>query len=323
MIELQNKSINDSANYLLNKDTQIINSNTNNRNLNYFNNINNINNINNFNNLNSINNINNINNFNNVNNVNNVNDINGKHEPNVFRHYSQPVITYKKLPRSTHVNNIDMSNRELINSPITIISGREFRKHTSDNNTNNITSTKFKNRSVKKKNYILNNNDSDNSNNHELSPEIKQKIFDIIDKYQNQSQGTLEGSFFDAFRIRFCCCKQRFRILKKLYQQGEEELSKYIDYLDMIKTLQQNPKLKKTIFNNNQRDLFEHSFKPRIIFNPEEKTESKTLDSGQNDRLYYFTLYESYKQIQNKEKINEIDEKILNIFDDDLKIFSP
>jgi len=295
IIELQNKSNNNSTNYLINNEINIINNS-------------------------------NINTFFNKSDLSNLNFVENRSYSNSEANSKQVSIQEKKPKQDTNEYRINIKN---------IVDDSHISYSNSINKglpvlNENISEDKSKKKGVKKNKHYLPNlhnsnaNPKGNSHHHGLSHEVKRKIFDAIDKYQNQSQGMLEGSFFDAFRIRFCCCKQRYRILKQLYQQGEEELSKYIDYLDMIKTLQQNLKMKNTIFNSHQKDIFDYSFKPRIIFNPktfEKEVISDTIIEKQKRKREYFnTLYESYKRLQNKEKLSNIDERLINMFDDDIKL---
>jgi len=111
--------------------------------------------------------------------------------------------------------------------------------------------------------------------------------------------------------------------------QGEEKLNKYIDYLDLVKILQQFKKMKTTIFNSYQKDLFEHYSKSRVLYkNEESKDENKEIISINDknnsisnvDYTKYNKLYDSYKNIQQKEVLSEYDERILKKFDNDLKL---
>jgi len=186
----------------------------------------------------------------------------------------------------------------------------------------------IKNTSVKKKNIILENDNNKSADikvidsNNLLNAEVRKQIYDAIDDYHN-TQGKLEGGFLSVFKIRFCCCTKRYQMLKNLYQQGEEKLSNYNDYLDMIKVLQQFNKMKNVILNNTQLNIFDYSFKPRILYNANDeeeevnKEEESIEDKGTVD---YDTIYESYKEMQSIEKLSEVEERLLDKFDDDLKL---
>ena len=123
--------------------------------------------------------------------------------------------------------------------------------------------------------------------------------------------------------------------MNDLYESGLKKLSNYMDYLEIIKLLQQFNKLKSTLFSKEQTHIFNHSVKPRIFLNKLETNDEiddpdSRIDEG--DIVNYEQLYQIYKNMTtNKfcliyknillmENKGEINERLIKKFDNDIKL---
>ena len=111
--------------------------------------------------------------------------------------------------------------------------------------------------------------------------------------------------------------------MNDLYESGLKKLSNYMDYLEIIKLLQQFNKLKSTLFSKEQTHIFNHSVKPRIFLNKLETNDEiddpdSRIDEG--DIVNYEQLYQIYKNILLMENKGEINERLIKKFDNDIKL---
>jgi len=97
-----------------------------------------------------------------------------------------------------------------------------------------------------------------------------------------------------------------------------------MDYLEIIKLLQQFDKMKKISFDTDQINIFEHFFKPRIMekdnINEKQIYNRELITEDEERKIDYNLLYESYKEIQSKDEKTDIDDRIMELFDNDLKL---
>jgi len=158
--------------------------------------------------------------------------------------------------------------------------------------------------------------------------EIKTKTFEKIKTFRESSKGKIKIGFFDILGMRLChCCCNRFSDMKKIYEKGEEKLNVYLDYLEIVKLLQEFAKMKKTNFDSDQNNIFNMSLKPRFFEKPRLKSlktttqlKEKDKDDKTNNQIDYDEVYESYGKIKEHENDNHINKRLIKMFDDDLKL---
>lgn len=137
--------------------------------------------------------------------------------------------------------------------------------------------------------------------------EVKAKTFNRIKEFRESTKGQIKFGFFDIVGMRACfwCCK-RFSDMKKIYDLGEEKLSVYLDYLEIVKLLQEFDKLKKTNFDEDQGTIFKSTAKPRFFKKDKRPSiKSKDADKDENpqnkdvhDIEFYYNVYNSYGKIK-------------------------
>ena len=110
--------------------------------------------------------------------------------------------------------------------------------------------------------------------------------------------------------------------MKKIYENGDKKLNAYLDFLEVVKLLQQFNKMKNINFDQNQKKIFDFTLKPRFFKkeNKFTKTENSASDKvDKNSDVDYNEIYECYIKVKNMENINHINDKLLKMFDNDLK----
>jgi len=216
--------------------------------------------------------------------------------------------------------------------------------HENNNNINNNNNTNNNN------NYI-NTNQMQNSpkrliikENHQKSPEVHKRspvkkssnkiidkgtkdiIFDKIDKYRKSevTGGNLTYGCLDIIGMKLCCCVKKYSAIKAVIEKGEKSLNKYIDYLEIIKHIQNLEKLIKVLFDKSRLDLFNNAVKPRMFIKDEfdSEEESEQVVTYKDEKFNYYDLYSKYKHVkfaENEDK-QQFDCRLLELFDNDIKM---
>jgi hypothetical protein len=153
--------------------------------------------------------------------------------------------------------------------------------------------------------------------------ENKRELFNLkIKGYRKSFIKEVKLNTLSYLEMYLCCvCSKREKSNVKLYKYACEKLIRYLDYLEIIKTLQQFHKIKKIIFNKTQERLFSFYQRPVISLEKVTKEEEKRLKRSTEDDEY-FSLYEAYLKAKakgNKHKyykklIDNVDEEIINVF---------
>jgi hypothetical protein len=105
-----------------------------------------------------------------------------------------------------------------------------------------------------------------------------------------------------------------------LIHKGYDEMRKYLDYLDIIKLLQEFTKLKLILLSDRQLNLFSFISKPQILFN--EKHQKNSYLHGkifEKNNISLQNLYELFVETIELEDKTIIDERIIENLDEDLK----
>ena len=160
------------------------------------------------------------------------------------------------------------------------------------------------------------------------SKSLKNRVFYIelmkkIEDYKRTMLGKLSISYCDI--IGMILCRRCFKEYKKKYNllsRTEEEMKKYIDYIEIVKLLQEFTKLKLILLSKNQQSLFSFISKPQIFY--KDNTMKNSYLHGklfEKNNISLQTLYEFYIETQEKGKRKSlIDERIVEHLDEDLKI---
>lgn len=146
-----------------------------------------------------------------------------------------------------------------------------------------------------------------NINNEQLKKTIERQL----SRQQKQNKFKLSG-FNVMFMYVFYCCSSKARNKHDLFEYSYLKLNKYLDYLEIIKTLQQFHKLKKIIFTKNQNKLFSYLNKPELNITKFKK--SLTIKDSS-----YLDLFNSYNKAKTKSGDNKINRNILRDLDENIK----
>lgn len=115
----------------------------------------------------------------------------------------------------------------------------------------------------------------------------------------------------------FKCFSQNSKRRHNYILVAFKKLNKYLDYLRIIKTLQEYHKMKKIVFNKTQRNIFSAFYLKNI--NEENVRNWENHESKKQDQFEYFEIYKSYVKGQSK-KNKKVYGKLLDNFDDNLKV---
>jgi len=148
----------------------------------------------------------------------------------------------------------------------------------------------------------------------------KQNINHKISSLKNKIKASYKLDILSLFKI-FClnCCSEKAKNEKKLLTVIKLKLFKYLDYLKIIKTLQEFHKMKKILFNKTQKTLFA-IYDGKVInqnnlnLNEEDEfTKKKTSP----DNLEIYDEYIKAKQLSENDIIYK---RLLENFDENLKM---
>lgn len=117
-------------------------------------------------------------------------------------------------------------------------------------------------------------------------------------------------NYFDVLGIFFCSKSNKYKKKLKIFETASKKLSKYLDFLDIVRTLQEFRKLKKIIFNEEQRELFLYTKRPIVGIQERNSVKSE----------FVHNLGECYQRLKLKENKSEVDERILSRLDSNLKM---
>jgi hypothetical protein len=145
----------------------------------------------------------------------------------------------------------------------------------------------------------------------------KINVFKKIDQLKNKREGELYMNYFDAITLTFCiCCSPKYKKIKSLLDKSREEVAKYLNFLDILKMLQEFAKLKMALMNHDQINIFSCTTKPII-------SSDNMIDTFLNryelnsQKVSLSELFESYVAI-NKET-DQLNSKLIELFDEDYK----
>lgn len=252
----------------------------------------------------------------------------------VFNNYEMNVMMFKSLfnfkdtPNHIRILN-NKNNTTKMNKKITKLSSSLYNSDSnldpSNINLNNNFKLKYEKNSEDKKkrnNFVSLNQPIGNITRNFTEVEIKKDINKKIKFYKNTF---VKGSTISSYSIleMYLCyvCSRKQKNRMKLYDYALEELNKYLDYLEIIKTLQQFHKIREVIFNKTQEKLFSFYQKPVICL---EDVESKSCTKKRRVKFDfegedYFPLYEAYIKARRKQDNHKYYKKLIEGVDQDFK----
>ena len=202
-------------------------------------------------------------------------------------------------------------------------------------NTNKIST--FENNIIKNDNFNYNNSFSKNKNRNLLNKLNSQTNDSFIDESQKKKKkkelyqtatiltdqeseefGKLSVTEIIISKIFFCCSK-KIKKKKKLFDKCEERIYYYLDIFVYSKKMQEIDLLKYSLFDDDQFILFKYLSTPPIKlsekniglykeFQEHQSTIRKKMDKNDVDELF-----DAYKKISEKEKLNFEDIKLLRL----------
>jgi hypothetical protein len=135
---------------------------------------------------------------------------------------------------------------------------------------------------IKHMNTVSNNRvklPEDNSKNNLTRLKINNEDFNYkIKDHKKSFTNRVKLNSFSYLQMNLCyICTKRDRNKFKLYNYACKKLVKYLDYLEIIKTLQQFHRIKKIIFNKTQDRLFSFYQRPVISLEKAQIEKDKTF----------------------------------------------
>ena len=151
--------------------------------------------------------------------------------------------------------------------------------------------------------------------------EIGIKIFQKLVDYKENLKSQLKLNYFQIICLILCCgvCSRKLTKKKEILNLGKTEMNKYIDYLDIIKLLQEFKKLKTILLDTHQMTLFNNFTKPLISNNSVIHSTSQLNYDSELEKVNNFEkLYIAYCSSKN-EKLDKVNNKLVEYFDPDIK----
>jgi len=153
------------------------------------------------------------------------------------------------------------------------------------------------------------------------------KLFyiELIKKHEEEKKnhiGKLELPYCDILGIIFCTkFSNQYKKKRDLYYFAYNEMQKYMDYLDIIKLLQEFTKLKLVMLSDKQLNLFSFMSKPQITFNSNNTFKNSFLHGKvfEKNNISLHELFEIFVETLENNKKGFIDKRIIDNMDLDLK----
>jgi len=187
-------------------------------------------------------------------------------------------------------------------------------------NSDRILIKRSENNNLKKSNSVSKANDT-------TSRLMKEKIFytEVLRKiknYQKTMSGKVRLTYYNIFGMLFCkACSRKMRKKYDLIKVTENEMKKFLDYIEIAKLLQEFTLLKLVLFTKDQHCLFSFISKPEILYN--DKTLKNSYLHGNlfdRENIPLDKLYHIYTELKEKGKEkNFIDQNLVDLLDEDVK----
>jgi hypothetical protein len=191
------------------------------------------------------------------------------------------------------------SNKMKLSNPQIQINTRSHKIFDSKNNNNNL---------------VFYNKDGTN-----LTTEMKKDLNKDIQNLKSHLNTKISLNILDLIKVYICCIfTSRWNKKSLTLKVALKKMNKYMDYLRIIKTLQEFHKLKQVLFSKSQKRIFSTYMLPVIDNNTliKHQTEKKDKKVDENDN---FEVCQSYFKIIKKSNI-KINKRLIENFDEHSKI---
>ena len=121
----------------------------------------------------------------------------------------------------------------------------------------------------------------------------------------------------------FPCFKLSYK--EELFKKSEKIYEREVDYIDVLKKLQDIDKLKQVLLNHNQLILFNFLSKPMIHINNKQMKQLKidysiNLDLSERERKKDLKeTLDFYEKIKNEGGLTEVDERLFGVLHESIK----
>lgn len=151
-----------------------------------------------------------------------------------------------------------------------------------------------------------------NKNNNNINANINANI---IKKINNNNNRKYKLGIIKILKIKmsYCCNNTNNNKHRALFNEAYRKLTKYLDFLDFVKVIQDLQNLKKIIFNKSQQELFKYVNKPIIEHQQHKYKQSKQLI----DVEYFMKCYSEV--LVNKENESKKDKRLIEQLDKNIK----
>jgi hypothetical protein len=156
---------------------------------------------------------------------------------------------------------------------------------------------------------------------------MRDKIFytEVLKKVRNYKKtmsGKIKLTYYNIFGMLFCkVCSSKMSKKFDLFKVTENEMKKYLDYIEIAKLLQEFTLLKLVLFSKDQHCLFSFISKPEIMYH--DKTMKNSYLHGNlfdRENIPLDKLYHIYNQLMDKGKErNFIEKNLIDLLDEDVK----
>jgi len=162
-----------------------------------------------------------------------------------------------------------------------------------------------------------------------IDDKIRSNFYEKLSIYKKDSEYYYKLKWYEVISIKLCTCTNLCKKKKKIYNLSSLKLFKYLDFLNILKYLQEFNKMKKIYFSRKQLDLFSISSKPIISLEKLNKYQRyKNILENQINKDKYLDMLYTYKRFLQKSENNEklkkltenMDPQIKNIFDEVLGV---
>ena len=155
---------------------------------------------------------------------------------------------------------------------------------------------------------------------------VRRKTMEIFDLKKNNSQ-KLKLSMFEYLIMKMKSflpfCKMNYS--EQLFKKSEKIYEKEVDYIDVLKKLQDIDKLKQVLLNRHQYILFDFLAKPMIHLNDpilKQMTIGSSINLEKSDKQKKESLKQTldyYENLKVEHRLSEIDERLFDILQSNIK----
>lgn len=147
----------------------------------------------------------------------------------------------------------------------------------------------------------------------------KQQVFQKIEQQKKKREGELRIGYLGVLSLTCCVfCSRKNARTKKLFEKSQEEVAKYLNFLDILKMLQEFAKLKLAMLNDDQLKVFACSSKP--IISNDENFADPILNKFElrKNNVSLPELFEAYLNLSREN--DHMNSRLVNLFDEDIKL---